>query len=152
MHMYTYTHTHNTYSCFTYPTTVPGGDCTSISCRQQKQHHAEQRKGLSKWITSLPLLSVMDMAKGLWGPQYWRTIQLESKTEKYKCVITQLGIQLFFMCTYIRIKEYVTTSEQNTIAQNLCNYLLSNSKISLLIGNWNYSKKINQPSFNDYIH
>ena len=68
----------HSYSCFTYPTTCPGGACTSNSCRQQKQHHPEHRSGLSKWITSTPLLSVIFMANGLSGPQHCRTRQLES--------------------------------------------------------------------------
>ena len=61
-----------------YPMVVPGGDWTSISCKQQKQHQPMQRSGRSRWITSTPLLSVIDMANGLDGPQHWRTIQLES--------------------------------------------------------------------------
>lgn len=57
---------------------VPGGDWTSISCRQQKQQRLLQRIGRSKCITSAPLLSVTAMANGLLGPQYCRKQQLDS--------------------------------------------------------------------------
>ena len=49
---------------------VPMGLCTSSSWRQQGKQQPWHLRGLLRWMTSWPCMSVMFMSKGLAGPQH----------------------------------------------------------------------------------
>ena len=65
--------------CSTYPMTVPGGDWTSISWRQQGQQQHWHRRGRDKCMTSLCMLSKIFISNGRPGPQHCRAQQSVSE-------------------------------------------------------------------------
>jgi len=64
--------------CLTHPMVVPGGEHTSISCKQHGKQQLLQLNGRFRLITSWSALSLMIMLNGLMGPQASRMQQLLS--------------------------------------------------------------------------